>query len=452
MPTRAFILCSDEKALEAVSHVLGELEIIFEQFHDIEFAAKRLNVQPFDLVVIDCDEQGEASRLLDSMRSSELNREAMTVAVVDGRAGVPIAFRLGAALVIPKPVSLEQARSTLRTAVAMHRKTHPEAPARPSPAFSQPATPAKPKETIAFPEAKILAPKPKDVSPTSSLSSTMEAHPAGNREASVSAKRGLSLSMPGTSIKNDKEAKLELTPEQAAKLSKEKPGYPLPAETFEHKSAKRTINSGLIAALLFATIGAGGYEAYTTLPQFRTVVDTNYHLLRSHIPGANPPVASVVPKQARPVVKPAPAPAVPPDGFVASIETSESTEAAASTSTKTAKPVILATTASTTTVEEPAIVVADDVADQHVSSRVDAVYPETLRRKGVHGDVVLQALVAKDGSVDSVNVVSGNPQLATAAMDAVKQWKYQTYLHNGVPASFQTNVTVAFEPTPKSAH
>lgn len=120
---------------------------------------------------------------------------------------------------------------------------------------------------------------------------------------------------------------------------------------------------------------------------------------------------------------------------------------------KTAKPVILATTATTTTIEEPApVTVPDDVADQHVSSRVDPVYPETLRRKGVRGDVVLQALVTKDGSVDSVSVVSGNPQLATAAMDAVKQWKYQTYLHNGEPAGFQTNVTVAFEPAPKAAH
>jgi protein TonB len=135
------------------------------------------------------------------------------------------------------------------------------------------------------------------------------------------------------------------------------------------------------------------------------------------------------------------------------VETNESTEASAPAATRTAKPVILATTATTTTVEEPApITVPDDLADQHVSSRVDPVYPETLRRKGVHGEVVLQALVAKDGSVDSVSVVSGNPQLAAAAMDAVKQWKYQTYLHNGAPASFQTNVTVAFEPAPKSTH
>src|SRR5581483_10743384 len=166
MLTRAFVLCSDEKALDAVSHVLSELEITFEQFHDIAFAAKRLTVQAFDLLVIDCDQQDDAARLLDSVRSSDLNRGAMTVAVVDGKAGVPIAFRLGAELVIPKPVSLEQARSTLRTAVAMYRKTHPEAKPllRPAPVAPQPVNPSKPKATIAFPEPKISAPAPQPAS------------------------------------------------------------------------------------------------------------------------------------------------------------------------------------------------------------------------------------------------------------------------------------------------
>ncbi len=456
MLTRAFVLCSDEKALDAVSHVLSELEITFEQFHDIAFAAKRLTVQAFDLIVIDCDQQDDAARLLDSVRSSDLNRGAMTVAVVDGKAGVPIAFRLGAELVIPKPVSLEQARSTLRTAVAMYRKTHPEAkpPLRPTPVVvPQPVNPSKPKATIAFPEPKISAPKPQPASLAPPLSSPkkveLPTNPASNTDVSVPAMRGLSLSMPSASVKNT-DSTLEMNSELSPKPAAEKPGYPLPAEAFEDKSRKRTVSSGLVAALVLAMIAIAGYEAYTMVPQFRTRVDANYQLLRSQIPGAKPPVAAVVPKPVRRAVKPAPV--VPPDGFVASVETVEPT-AAAATTTGTARPLILATTATTTTVEEPTpITVPDNLADQHVSSRVDAVYPESLRRKGVHGDVVLQALIGKDGLVDSVSVVSGNPQLAAAALDAVKQWKYQTYIHNGAPASFQTNVTVAFEPAPKSAH
>jgi len=456
MLTRAFVLCSDEKALDAVSHVLSELEITFEQFHDIAFAAKRLTVQAFDLLVIDCDQQDDAARLLDSVRSSDLNRGAMTVAVVDGKAGVPIAFRLGAELVIPKPVSLEQARSTLRTAVAMYRKTHPEAKPllRPAPVAPQPVNPSKPKATIAFPEPKISAPAPQPASLAPPLSSPKKVElptkPAGNTDVSVPAMRGLSLSMPSASLKNT-DATLELNSELSPKPAAEKQGYPLPAEAFEDKSRKRTVSSGLVAALVLAMIGIAGYEAYTMVPQFRTTVDANYQLLRSQIPGATPPVAAVAAKPIRPAVKPAPA--VPPDGFVASADPVESSAATAATTIKTAKPVLLATTATTTTVEDPApINVPGDLADQHVSARVDPVYPESLRRKGVHGDVVLQALIRKDGSVDSVSVVSGNPQLAAAALDAVKQWKYETYIHNGAPADFQTNVTIAFEPAPKSTH
>jgi len=152
MPTRAFVLCSDEKALDAVSQILGELGIAFEQFHDVDFASKRLAVQEFDLVVVDCDNPDDATHLIDCMRSSDLNRSAMTLAVVNGKAGVPVAFRLGAELVITKPVSLEQARSTIRTAIAMRKKAHPEKKTQ-LPPVNQPKVPAgSPKTTLPFPQ------------------------------------------------------------------------------------------------------------------------------------------------------------------------------------------------------------------------------------------------------------------------------------------------------------
>jgi TonB family protein len=457
MLTRAFVLCSDEKALDAVSQVLGELEITFEQFHEIAFATKRLASQAFDFVVVDCDHQDNATLLFQSLRSSDLNRNAMTVAVVDGRTGVPIAFRLGAELVITKPVSLEQARSTMRTAVAMRRKTHPEAkisapPITPPAPTQAPAGTGTPKTTITFPELKPSDPKALEVSLTPRAAKATE--PISRKEVAAPAKRGLSLSMPGQSNREDPAMPaLALDSERATNSTAEKPGYPLSAETFQPKPVRRSVSSGLIGAFVLAVIAAGGYEAYNMVPQFRTTVDANYRLIRSRLPGAQPAVATAAPKPVKPVVRPAPAPAVPPDGFVASGENAAPTETESPASAKAAKPIILATTATTTTGDDlAAVTVPDDIADQHVSSRVDPVYPEALRRKGVHGYVVLQALVANDGSVNSVSVVSGNPQLAAAAMDAVKQWKYQTYLHNGTPTAFQTNVTVAFEAAPKSAH
>jgi TonB family protein len=245
-------------------------------------------------------------------------------------------------------------------------------------------------------------------------------------------------------------AAAESEDEKRTTQNTEMSGYPLPSQAFVQKPSRREPNRSLVAALVLAMIAGGGYAAYTMVPAFHTMANANYQLIRSQIPGAKP-AATIPPKPAlvRVAVKPTPVPVVPPDGFVDVTTANSLTDTATTTSSK---PVILATTATTTTAEEPApISVADELADQHVSTRVDPIYPESLGRKGVHGDVVLQTIVAKDGSVDSVSVISGNPQLAPAAMDAVKQWKYETYVHGGVAVSFQTNVTVEFATPQKSS-
>lgn len=59
--------------------------------------------------------------------------------------------------------------------------------------------------------------------------------------------------------------------------------------------------------------------------------------------------------------------------------------------------------------------------------------------------MVLHAIVAKDGGVKELEVISGPPLLATAATDAVKQWKYQPTLLNGQPVEVDTTITVNFD-------
>jgi len=58
---------------------------------------------------------------------------------------------------------------------------------------------------------------------------------------------------------------------------------------------------------------------------------------------------------------------------------------------------------------------------------------------------VLKAVIAPDGSVESLELISGHPLLVNAAMDAAKQWHYKPYLINGVPAEVQTTITVNFQ-------
>ncbi|HTR45986.1 MAG TPA: TonB family protein [Verrucomicrobiae bacterium] len=76
--------------------------------------------------------------------------------------------------------------------------------------------------------------------------------------------------------------------------------------------------------------------------------------------------------------------------------------------------------------------------------RVDPVYPQIAKAAHVSGTVVLHVIVAKDGSIEKVEYVSGPPLLQQAAMDAVQQWKYTPTLLNGEPVEVDTTVQVVF--------
>jgi len=62
--------------------------------------------------------------------------------------------------------------------------------------------------------------------------------------------------------------------------------------------------------------------------------------------------------------------------------------------------------------------------DRAIKSRVPPVYPELARRMKISGIVVLEATVDPEGKVKGVKTVNGNRLLATAAEDAVRQWRF----------------------------
>jgi periplasmic protein TonB len=76
--------------------------------------------------------------------------------------------------------------------------------------------------------------------------------------------------------------------------------------------------------------------------------------------------------------------------------------------------------------------------------RVEPQYPKMALIIKLHGDVKLHAVIAKDGSIQSLIVISGHPMLAQAAVDAVKQWRYRPYILNGQTVEVDTFVTVNF--------
>jgi TonB family protein len=76
--------------------------------------------------------------------------------------------------------------------------------------------------------------------------------------------------------------------------------------------------------------------------------------------------------------------------------------------------------------------------------KVPPVYPEEARKKGISGTVRLHVIVAKDGSIKQLEVMSGHALLQQAALDAVRQWRYQPTLLNGSPVEVDTTIDVIF--------
>jgi periplasmic protein TonB len=88
--------------------------------------------------------------------------------------------------------------------------------------------------------------------------------------------------------------------------------------------------------------------------------------------------------------------------------------------------------------------VSQGVSQGLLIRRVQPNYPPLARQARIQGTVILRAVISKDGSIENLQLVSGHPMLAPAAIEAVKQWKYKPYLLNGEPVEVDTEVQVNF--------
>ena len=79
--------------------------------------------------------------------------------------------------------------------------------------------------------------------------------------------------------------------------------------------------------------------------------------------------------------------------------------------------------------------------------RIEPKYPEEAKRKRVTGTVRLFGLIRKDGTVSDLKVISGDPLLTQAAIDAVQQWRYRPTLFDGKPIEVGTTMDVVFQLT-----
>jgi TonB family protein len=122
MGYQALLFCPDEKLARVVSQVFSELDFTVELVHEPFAAVKKLMTQRYEAVVVDCENEQNASLLFKSARNSSSNQSSLAIALVEGQAGVAKAYRIGANLVLTKPINIEQAKGTLRVARGLLRK------------------------------------------------------------------------------------------------------------------------------------------------------------------------------------------------------------------------------------------------------------------------------------------------------------------------------------------
>ncbi|HZU45373.1 MAG TPA: hypothetical protein VE994_22030, partial [Terriglobales bacterium] len=103
MALQSLLLCPEEKTARVLSRVLSELEIAMEQCTEPFDAVKKLMRQRYDAVIVDWENEANATLVLKNARMSPANKTSLAVAIVEGQTSVRNAFRAGANFVLYKP-------------------------------------------------------------------------------------------------------------------------------------------------------------------------------------------------------------------------------------------------------------------------------------------------------------------------------------------------------------
>lgn len=586
MGYRALLFCPDEKTARTVTQVLSELDFEVVPCTEPFAAVKKLMGEHFDAVVVDCDNEQNATLLFKSARNSPNNQSALAVAVVEGQAGVAKAFRIGANLVLTKPINVEQAKGTLRVARGLLRKnegakpaaststSRPTSPAPSSPkptlvsgpvprpasivnpisAASAPAQKAVPQPSFAASAssavpasgeskesvstvleqttspsiAPIAASEPNSKVPSSkkesplSTHATLPASSAGAASAAAPAREAASIAVPEKISIPEPELEASAVKGGAAVESSSSSEIVSPAPSFTFggtvesgtKSTSGGSKKGLLALVAVALIAAAAYVGWMQFSHPNGTANISGQISTKPATPAvsqgTPSTSAIAPATDQSVATPAPdssvstrsagsakssaAPQTSVDASSArdrktsAVESSRSSvaivaENKVSVTTPTPQPIVVKTNTAEPTVGKssvsdapapslngiasaggggalpnllgnsnpsPAPVLQTLNVSQGVSQglaikKTSPSYPANALRMGIEGSVQLLATISKKGDISAVKVLSGDPNLARAAADAVKQWKYKPYLLDGVPVEIQTQVTVNFK-------
>jgi TonB family protein len=551
----ALLLSPDDQAVSAITAVLEEMSVTCERPMDGVSAAQKLNSQSFDLVLVDCENLPAAKLIFDVCRRGKNGNNPVPIAIVDGRAGLPTAFRLGAELILTKPVAKDQARTTIRSAVGRVRKDVPTnesvsaqlenatVPGTVAPEeHAHAAAAAASSQLTSFSEsASNLTPTSLSTAPTSTLSATASVpkkHASVDAIEAIRALKPLTESSPEPAGSVNSKPKLPLSDdpvlaelerteleeselaearraesqksesqEQGSRTAQTTPDQPAaksdasPLSSYQQSQQKNRSPQVALFVLMLAV--AGFYAAWTYQPGFRTIVQPQIDRLLTRAvmappaastqnlvkPSTQPAAATVTTPASATALDASSTPSIAPNSATSSAtgpDTPAPTASVAKTSsikpattpvaagapatsgtTLAVAPIVPKLEASKASDSKPAdvkkdtavatlpdaplpgessaIILSSKGAEKRLAHSVWPKYPAEARSGPAQGTVVLKEVVDETGKVKGVRLVEGNPALATAAISAVKQWRYRPYERDGKTQPFQTIVIIDFQ-------
>jgi protein TonB len=93
---------------------------------------------------------------------------------------------------------------------------------------------------------------------------------------------------------------------------------------------------------------------------------------------------------------------------------------------------------------QPRVVQMTSVDPAMLIHRVEPVYPALARQIHKEGRVELRAIIGTDGTIQSLQIVTGDPLFDLSAKEAVAQWRYRPTILNGQPVEIDTYITVVY--------
>jgi periplasmic protein TonB len=85
-----------------------------------------------------------------------------------------------------------------------------------------------------------------------------------------------------------------------------------------------------------------------------------------------------------------------------------------------------------------------EMSEGDLVHKVLPAYPPLARSARIQGQVILQATISAQGTIENLRVLYGHPMLVPAAIEAVRQWRYRPYILNHEPVEVETQITVNF--------